>query len=168
MPRLLPASTSFESLERRIERFRKRAHSLEEREQKCIDQVEKLRGELRGRRWRTGRATRALARADRRLEDVRAKRREMVQSEFNEIMRALEARSRRTRDELDRAMAPLVSIAMDWGQIERTFELLDEATGAPEIACFVAEARGKLSVPPFPVREDDGYVTPFPRDAFVF
>jgi chromosome segregation ATPase len=166
--RLMPTPTSFEALERRIQRFRKRAQALEQREQKCVEQVEKLRGDLRGRRWRTGRATRALARADRRLEEVRAKRREVVQAEFNEIMRALEMRSRRTRDELDRAMAPLVGIALDWGQIERTFELLDEATGSPEIECFVAEARGKLSVPPFPVREDDGYVTPFPRDAFVF
>jgi chromosome segregation ATPase len=150
---------SLSRIQRRITRLAERAQTLGEREAEARREL-KERGERRPGRSRS--------RLERRLEHLATERRELVLEEFADIMRALAEHSRRTREELDRALSPLVGLAVEWGQIERTFELLDEATGAPEIAAYVGEARGTLSVPPFPVREEEGYVVPFPPDAFVF
>jgi chromosome segregation ATPase len=167
--RLLPSRpTSLSRIQRRITRLADRARSLGERETETRREL----GECRRRAGEAGRsarrAERSVPKLERRLERLAAQRREVVLEEFGEIMRTLAERSRRTREELDRALAPLVGIAVEWGQIEKTFELLDEAAGSPEIAAFVGECRGTLSVPPFPVREEEGYVVPFPSDAFVF
>ena len=158
--RLLPSRTqSLSRVQRRIGRLAERAQALGEREAEAR-QALKEGGERR--------SARSRARLERRLEKLASERRELVLDEFGDIMRALAEHSRRTREELDRALSPLVGLAVEWGQIERTFELLDETTGTPEIAAYIGEARGSLAVPPFPVREDEGYVVPFPPDAFVF
>jgi hypothetical protein len=157
--RLLRSRTPLSRVQRRIRRLAERAEALGEREAEARRAL-KDEGERRSGRSR--------ARLERRLEKLAAKRRELVLEEFADIMRTLAEHSRRTREELDRALSPLVGLAVEWGQIERTFELLDETTGSPEIAAYIGEARGNLTVPPFPVREDEGYVVPFPADAFVF
>jgi hypothetical protein len=158
--RLLRSRTqSLSRVQRRIRRLAERAEALGEREAEARRAL-KEEGERR--------SARSRARLERRLEKLAGERRELVLEEFADIMRALAEHSRRTREELDRALSPLVGLAVEWGQIERTFELLDETTGAPEIAAYIGEARGTLTVPPFPVREDEGYVVPFPADAFVF
>jgi chromosome segregation ATPase len=157
-----------ERLQRQITQLAEQARALDEQESRARSSVKTLRRRADGHGWRARRARRALPRAERRLESLSGQRRETIVSEFSDIMRALAEHSRRTREELDKALAPLVGLAVEWGQIERTFELLDETTGVPEIACFVGESRGNLSVPPFPVREEGSYVVPFPSDAFVF
>lgn len=167
--RLFPSRpTSLSRIQRRITRLSDRARSLGERETETRRELEECRRRAEETGRGAGRAKRSVPKLERRLEHLAAERRELVLEEFGDIMRTLAERSRRTREELDRALAPLVGIAVEWGQIEKTFELLDETAGSPEIAAFVGECRGTLSVPPFPVREEEGYVVPFPSDAFVF
>jgi hypothetical protein len=155
-------SSKLDRVQSRIKRLAQRARQLEEREQAARAEV----GRLQERKGFI--AARRLARAQRIATETSEARHALVTEEFTAIMRLLHDESKRTRAALDRALAPLTALALDWGQIERTFELLDEATGTPELACYVSEYRGRLAVPEFPVREATGYVTPFPSDAFVF
>jgi chromosome segregation ATPase len=157
-----PHSSKLDRVQKRIARLAQRARALEERETAARAEVERLQGR------RGPFAARRLARAQRRATKAAEQRHALVTEEFTAIMRTLHEEAKRMRAALDRALAPLASLAMDWGQIEKTFELLDEATGAPELKCYVGEHRGRLVVPEFPVREATGYVTPFPSDAFVF
>ena len=157
-----PHRSKLDRVQARIARLAQRARTLEERETAARAEVERLQG-------RSGPLTgRRLARAQRRATRASEQRHALVTEEFTAIMRVLHEEAKRMRAHLDRALAPLAALALDWGQIEKTFELLDEATGAPELACYVGEHRGRLVVPEFPVREATGYVTPFPSDAFVF
>lgn len=112
-------------------------------------------------RWR-------LARAQERVRRVEERRARAVVGEFSQIIRVLSAESERTRLELDDALERLVPLERRWTEIELTFRALDEAIAAPELEAFVGAFRGALEVPEFPVREEAGYVKPFPARAFVF
>lgn len=157
-----PHTSKLDRVQSRIKRLAQRARQLEEREHAARAEVGRL--QERGGRF----SARRIARAERVATETSERRHALVTEEFTAIMRVLHEESKRTRAALDRALAPLTALALDWGQIERTFELLDEATGTPELACYMSEYRGRLVVPEFPVREATGYVTPFPSDAFVF
>jgi hypothetical protein len=161
-PRLRRRNGSLDRIQRRIPRLVEHARELAEQESIARAEAESLRGR------RGPLARRRLDRAERRVERLAERRRVVVTGEYGEIIEHLQAQSRQTRTRLDRAMSPVVDVAIAWGQIERTFELLDEAVGAPEVGGYVEAARGTLAVPAFPVREEEGYVLPFPRDAFVF
>jgi hypothetical protein len=147
--------SSLSEVQQRIPKLLERARRLAEKETTLRERARALSG-------------RRQARVERRVERVAAERAKLVTGEFGAILEVLAAQSKRTREHLDRVMTPVVDVALEWGEIERTFELLDEAVAAPEVAGYVTASRGSLSVPAFPVREADGYVVPFPRDAFVF
>jgi hypothetical protein len=159
-----------DGIEDRIDRLGERARDLLEREQAAVARVEDLRrtgGDGAG-RLRRAKQGRTVRRAERRVEELRATREGLIDGELRRIMLALEKRSRRTRDRLDRELERLAPVERDWERLRRAFDALESTVAAPPLEQLAAHLRGTLEIPEFPVREREGYAKPFPQRALLF
>ena len=111
---------------------------------------------------------RRLRRRRARLEDLRSKRRELVDGQIRGIMFALQDESRRAREELDRQLERLVPVQEHWERLRATFDTLEETMGGAAFATLTDQWRGQLEIPEFPVAQRSGYAKPFPQHALLF
>jgi hypothetical protein len=154
----------------RIEHLGEVASDLLEREQAAIARVEDLRNadpETAG-RFRRVRRERGVRRAERRVEELRSRRQELVDGELRSILVALEKQSRRTRDRLDRELERLAPLEEEWERLRSAFGAIESAVSTPALEQLASHWRGTLQIPEFPVREREGYAKPFPERALLF
>jgi DNA repair exonuclease SbcCD ATPase subunit len=157
-----------ERIERRIARLRERAAEQLEHEQRTEARLEELRGAASAGRLRTARRARALARAQRRLETLRAERTQLVANEVRAIMLSLRDQSSRTRERLDRQLERMAPLEREWERLRSMFGTLEETLGTPALDGLAVHFQGALEIPEFPVTEQQGYVKPFPPKAILF
>ena len=161
---------SIDRISDRVERLGERAANVLAREEHMIARLEELRSTERQPtgRLRCARRARAIKRATRSLERLRAKRAAFVQKEIHSIMSALQEQSRRTRERLDRELDRLLPIEAEWERLRSTFDALEAVVRQPAVEALAGQWKGVLSIPDFPVHEREGYAKPFPQQALMF
>jgi len=154
----------------RIERLREEATTLLEREREMQASVEAMRdaaGEQGG-FVRRKRRRRALARAERKLEELRTNRINMSDAELRAIMLELQLHSHNTRERLDEALERLAPLEAEWDRLRSTFDALAATITLPALEPVAGQVPGELEIPEFPVRRSEDYAKPFPEQAVVF
>jgi len=129
-------------VEARIERLRRRAARLLEREQR--------------------------AGSERREQKLRTRREQLVEAEVKAIMISLQQHAARTRLWLDRELARLDPVQDEWERLGEVFDGLEETLSEPALEQLGGRWRGVLEIPDFPVHEHEEYCKPFPQGAIVF
>lgn len=171
-------------IQSRIERLGGQAAELLAREEAALTKVQDLRQETEtgadgeatltpvpappAGRLRWARRNRALRRAERAAEELRAKRESLVEGELLTIMLALEKQSRRTRERLDEELERLAPVEQEWERLRSTFDALETAVTTPALEELAGQWRGELQIPEFPVTEREGYPRPFPAHTLLF